>query len=65
MLRLASWDLRERFRATMEERSIEVRAAETGEARAEKAKEWFVTVVGRSEAVRERVEAIGVKMNAL
>ncbi|KAJ7504535.1 hypothetical protein B0H11DRAFT_1905737 [Mycena galericulata] len=52
VLRLASWDLRERFRAAMEERSTEVRNAEAGEKRALKAQEWFGSVGERVGDVR-------------
>lgn len=61
VLRLASWDMRERFRAAMEERSKEVKGAEEMETRSLKAKEWFNGVVGRTGAIRTdaRLEAIG------
>jgi mitofusin len=52
VLRLASWDLRERFRGAMEERSKEVRNAEEGEKRALKAQEWFGSVGERVGEVR-------------
>ncbi|KAJ7623341.1 hypothetical protein FB45DRAFT_797397 [Roridomyces roridus] len=52
VLRLASWDLRERFRGALEERSIEVRNAEAGEKRALKAQEWFGSVAERIDSVR-------------
>ncbi|KAJ7224405.1 hypothetical protein GGX14DRAFT_650197 [Mycena pura] len=52
VLRLASWDLRERFRGAMEERGKEVKNAEEGEKRALKAQEWFCTVGKRIGEVR-------------
>ncbi|KAJ7695168.1 hypothetical protein B0H17DRAFT_930955 [Mycena rosella] len=52
VLRLASWDLRERFRGAMEERVKEVRNAEEGEKRALKAQEWFGSVGDRVGVVR-------------
>ena len=61
VLRLASWDLRERFRGAMEERSKEVKGAEEMEKRAVKAKEWFGTVGERTGAIRTeaKLESIG------
>nr|GAT42991.1 transmembrane GTPase [Mycena chlorophos] len=53
VLRLASWDLRERFRSAMDERGKEVRNAEEGEKRALKAQEWFTSVGVRVGEVRE------------
>ena len=55
MLRLASWDLRERFRAAMEERGREVHGAETSEKRAKKALEHFAEFQKRANEVRESV----------
>ncbi|KAK7030625.1 transmembrane GTPase [Favolaschia claudopus] len=52
VLRLASWDLRERFRGAMEERGKEVKNAEEGEKRALKAQEWFGSVGDRVGEVR-------------
>ncbi|KAF7370742.1 Transmembrane GTPase [Mycena sanguinolenta] len=52
VLRLASWDLRERFRGAMEERGKEVKNAEEGEKRALKAQEWFGSVGSRVGEVR-------------
>jgi len=52
VLRLASWDLREKFRGTMEERGKEVKAAEETVTRSRKAKEWFVGVGRRSTEVK-------------
>lgn len=59
VLRLASWDLRERFRAAMEDRSREVKGAEEMEARAVKAIEWFRGVEKRTAEVRETAELVG------
>ncbi|KAJ7077892.1 hypothetical protein B0H15DRAFT_892454 [Mycena belliarum] len=55
VLRLASWDLRERFRGAMEERAKEVKNAEDGEKRALKAQDWFAGVGDR--VVEVRVQA--------
>lgn len=54
VLRLASWDLKERFRAAFEERSREVMGAEEMERRAVRAKEWFATVGQRTADIREQ-----------
>jgi mitofusin len=61
VLRLASWDLRERFRGAMEERSKEVKGAEEMERRAVKAKQWFGNVGERTGAIRAeaKLESIG------
>lgn len=56
VLRLASWDLRERFRAAMDEKTNEVVGAEEAEKRASQALEWFEGVVGRTEGVRALAE---------
>lgn len=52
VLRLASWDLRERFRGAMEERCKEVKGAEETEKRAKRAKEWFGDVGRRTGEIR-------------
>ncbi|KAF9468687.1 transmembrane GTPase fzo1 [Collybia nuda] len=52
VLRLASWDLRERFRGAMEERGKEVKGAEEMEKKASRAKEWFGDVRKRTGEVR-------------
>lgn len=52
VLRLASWDLRERFRGAMEERSKEVKGAEEMEKKALRAKEWFGDVGHRTGEIR-------------
>ena len=61
VLRLASWDLRERFRSAMEERSKEVKGAEEMERRSLKAKEWFGNVGEKTAGIREtaKLESIG------
>jgi mitofusin len=52
VLRLASWDLREKFRGAMEERGKEVTVAEEVVKRAGRAKEWFGDVGRRTGEVR-------------
>ncbi|KAF8879504.1 hypothetical protein BD779DRAFT_1446933 [Infundibulicybe gibba] len=52
VLRLASWDLRERFRGAMEERGKEVKGAEDMEKKASRAKEWFGSVSDRTSTIR-------------
>lgn len=52
VLRLASWDLKERFRGAMEERSKEVKGAEEMEKKALRAQEWFGEVGRRTGEVR-------------
>jgi len=52
VLRLASWDLRERFRGAMEERGKEVKGAEEMEKKAKRAKEYFGQVGQRTGEVR-------------
>ena len=61
VLRLASWDLRERFRSAMEERSKEVKGAEEMERRSLRAKEWFGNVGEKTAGIREtaQLESIG------
>lgn len=61
VLRLASWDLRERFRNAMEERSKEVKGAEEMERRSLRAKEWFGNVGEKTTGIREtaKLESIG------
>ncbi|KAI0056268.1 hypothetical protein BV25DRAFT_1814310 [Artomyces pyxidatus] len=54
VVRLASWDLKERFRAAMEERGKEVSGAEEMEKRATKAAEWFQEVEKRTIDVRQQ-----------
>lgn len=52
VLRLASWDLRERFRAAMEERGKEVKNAEEMERKAKRALEYFVEVETKTGLIR-------------
>jgi mitofusin len=61
VLRLASWDLRERFRGAMEERVTEVQSAEEQEKKALGAKEWFECVGKKTGEIRReaKLEAIG------
>ncbi|KAI0642984.1 hypothetical protein C8Q79DRAFT_916284 [Trametes meyenii] len=59
VLRLASWDLKERFRAAMDEHGREVHGAEEIERRARKALEWFHEVERRASEVRESVVLVG------
>ncbi|KAI0247595.1 hypothetical protein BJV78DRAFT_1397282 [Lactifluus subvellereus] len=60
VLRLASWDLRERFRVAMDERSREVRSAEEMERRAILAKEWFTKVGQRTNDIREQAGLVSM-----
>ncbi|CAG7852758.1 Transmembrane GTPase fzo1 [Serendipita indica DSM 11827] len=57
VLRLASWDLRERFRGAMEERQQEVKANEEQERRAIKAFEFFEAMTGKAADVSELVHS--------
>jgi mitofusin len=61
VLRLASWDLRGRFKAAMEESLKEVKGAEEMEKKAVRAKEWFGVVGERTGAIRAKakLESIG------
>ncbi|KAJ7600288.1 transmembrane GTPase fzo1 [Mycena floridula] len=52
VLRLASWDLKEKFRGAMETRGKEVKVAEEIEKKATRAKEYFGQVVERTEMAR-------------
>lgn len=56
VLRLASWDLKERFRGAMEERGKEVKAAEEMEKKASRAMEWFSEVGQRTCVIRASAE---------
>ncbi|KAF9241082.1 hypothetical protein BU15DRAFT_87326 [Melanogaster broomeanus] len=60
VLRMASWDLRERFRKAMEERGKEVRTAEELEKKARKALHYFHDVERRTGVVREEAGMVGV-----
>lgn len=61
VLRLASWDLRGKFRGAMEERSKEVKGAEEMEKSSLRAKEWFGDVVEKAGVIRgeAKLENIG------
>ncbi|KAI6166638.1 hypothetical protein EDD17DRAFT_1544839 [Pisolithus thermaeus] len=59
VLRLASWDLRERFRVAMEERGREVREAEELERNARNALQFFHEVERRSGVVRKEAGLVG------
>ncbi|THH12864.1 hypothetical protein EW146_g7288 [Bondarzewia mesenterica] len=60
VLRLASWDLKERFRAAMEERGKEVKGAEEMEKKASKAAAWFQEVEKRTSDVREQAGLVSL-----
>jgi len=57
VLRLASWDLRERFRGAMEERGREVKSKEEMESRSIKALEFFENIVERAGEVQGVIHA--------
>ncbi|TFK48738.1 hypothetical protein OE88DRAFT_1634157 [Heliocybe sulcata] len=57
VLRLASWDLKERFRAAMDERGKEVKDAEEMERRAKKALDYFLELSSRTGEVKEKVQS--------
>lgn len=57
VLRLAAWDLRERFRGALEERANEVRGKEEMEKKAVRAKEWFEEVMEKTEKIRTEVKS--------
>jgi mitofusin len=59
VLRLASWDLRERFRAAMEERGKEVKGAEEMERKSKKAMEYFLGVEKQTGGIRENAGLVG------
>ena len=52
VLRIASWDLREKFRATMEAKGKEVSGAEELERKVKYACEWLMTIQERTGEVR-------------
>lgn len=62
VLRLASWDLKERFRGAMEERGREVKNAEEMEKKAEKALGWFEEVGQRTGDVRDKAGLISMNV---
>jgi mitofusin len=53
VLRLASWDLRERFRAAMDERGKEVKGAEETEKKSKRALDFFIDAEKKTGAIRE------------
>lgn len=60
VLRLASWDLRETFRAALEDRGREVQGAEGSERRAKIALEQFAKFEQRAHGVRESVVVVSI-----
>ena len=60
VLRLASWELRERFRGAMEERGKEVKDAEELDKMARKALQFFHDVESRTGVVRQDAGLVGV-----
>lgn len=60
VLRLASWDLRERFRAAMDERGKEVKGAEEMEKKSRKALEYFLDVEKKTTGIRDDAGLITV-----
>ncbi|KAH7919469.1 hypothetical protein BV22DRAFT_1022955 [Leucogyrophana mollusca] len=58
VLRLGSWDLRERFRAAMDERSKEVSSAEEMARKAKKALDYFRGVEKKTSAIRDDAELV-------
>ncbi|KAG6335614.1 hypothetical protein ID866_3471 [Astraeus odoratus] len=59
VLRLASWDLQERFRSAMEEVGREVRDAEELEKKARRAVDFFHGVEQRTAVIREEAGLVG------
>ncbi|KDQ62052.1 hypothetical protein JAAARDRAFT_29952 [Jaapia argillacea MUCL 33604] len=59
VLRLASWDLKERFRVAMDERGKEVKDAEETEKKAMRALGYFQDMSRRTGEVREKVRFVG------
>jgi mitofusin len=60
VLRLASWDLRERFRAALEERGKEVKIAEEMERKAKRALQYFQDVEAKTGVIRDDAGLISV-----
>lgn len=58
VLRLASWDLQERFRIAIAARRAEVERQEGKEKSADEAMQWFEQVGGRTEEVRSALQTI-------
>ncbi|ODN74685.1 hypothetical protein L202_07016 [Cryptococcus amylolentus CBS 6039] len=59
VMRLAAWDLRERFRAAVDARAELVKESEEQEKKANKALKWFEDVEKRVDVIREEV---GIKV---
>ncbi|KZO96843.1 hypothetical protein CALVIDRAFT_549502 [Calocera viscosa TUFC12733] len=59
VMRLAAWDLRERFRQTVDERAAEVKSWEEVERIAQRAVEWFEECGRRAEEVRQKAGFTG------
>ena len=55
VMRLASWDLKERFRGALEARGAAVREAEANEKKAAKALQWFTEVNSRVDGIRSAI----------
>jgi mitofusin len=55
VLRLVGWDLRERFRSSMDQSAVEVKGAEEAERKASKAKEWFGEVSVKAGGLKQTV----------
>ncbi len=58
VIRLASWDLRERFKAALEARGHAVEECEVVEKRAEKAVDWFREVEDRVVLIRQQMKQL-------
>lgn len=56
VLRLACWDLRERFRVALQERQRQVKKSEEMERRAGEAMRWFESVGERVEVIRKEIK---------
>ena len=59
VLRLASWDLRERFRTAMDERGKEVKGAEEMERKSRKAIDYFLGVEKQTGGIRGNAGLVG------
>jgi len=55
VMRLACWDLRERFRVALQERQRQVKTGEEMERRAEEAMRWFESMGERVEVIRKEI----------
>ncbi|TDL19740.1 hypothetical protein BD410DRAFT_773683 [Rickenella mellea] len=61
VLRMASWDVRERFRGAMEDRAREVKGAEEIERKAKRAVEYFGEVGRKTGEVRSEAGLVGAQ----